>query len=123
MGLVVTAGQLHEKRFFEALMDQGALARRGPGRPKLCPGRIVGDKRCSNPCVRKWGSHHIRVTIPRRGNQPRGGPFNNEIYRQRNLVERLLNRRKQFRRLATCYDQLGDTFGIMWVIAAIILWP
>jgi hypothetical protein len=32
------------------------------------------------------------------------------LYRQRNLVERFFNKLKQFRRIATRYDKLGDTF-------------
>ena len=104
-------------------MDQGAVARQGPGRPKLRPGRIVGDKGYSYPRIRKWArSHHMRITIPRRKNQHRGGSFDKAIYRQRNLVERLFNRMKQFRRLATRYEKLADTYRIMWVIAAIVLW-
>lgn len=104
-------------------MDQGAVARRGPGRPKLRPRRIVGDKGYSYARIRKWArSHHMRITIPRRKNQHRGGPFDKAIYRQRNLVERLFSRMKQFRRLATRYDKLADTYRVMWVIVAILLW-
>jgi transposase len=32
------------------------------------------------------------------------------LYRQRNVVERFFNKLKQFRRIATRYDKLGDTF-------------
>jgi transposase len=32
------------------------------------------------------------------------------LYRQRNLVERFFNKLKQFRRIVTRYDKLGDTF-------------
>ena len=43
----------------------------------------------------------IRFTIPRLSNEPRHGLFRREIYRQRNIVERAINRLKQFRRIAT----------------------
>ena len=46
----------------------------------------------------------IRLPIPRLSNELRRGPFNREIYRQRNLVERAINRLKQFRRIATRYE-------------------
>jgi transposase len=37
-------------------------------------------------------------------------------------VERLINRLKQFRRLATRYEKRGKSYHAMWVIAATLLW-
>jgi transposase len=42
-----------------------------------------------------------------------------EIYRQRNQIERTLNRFKHFRRIATRYEKRAVTFLAMWHIAAI----
>lgn len=50
------------------------------------------------------------------------GPFNKEIYRRRNLVERLINRFKQYRRIATRYEKRVANYRAMWVIAAILIW-
>jgi transposase len=123
MTFILTPGQRHESVVFEALMDQGAVGHKGPGRPKLRPGRVVGDKGYSHPRIRRWArSHGLRVTIPRRKDQHRGGPFDKEIYRSRNLIERLINRLKQFRRLATRYEKRADDYHVLWVIAAILLW-
>ena len=44
-------------------------------------------------------------TIPRKSNERRNGPFNRALYRMRNLVERAINRLKQFRRIATRYEK------------------
>jgi len=44
MTLVLTPGQRHETTAFEQLMAQGAVKRPGPGRPRLRPRRIIGDK-------------------------------------------------------------------------------
>jgi transposase len=41
------------------------------------------------------------MTIPRKQNERRTGPFERAIYRLRERVERLINRLKQNRRLAT----------------------
>jgi len=49
------------------------------------------------------------------------GPFNAHFYRLRQQVERLINRLKQFRRIATRYDKLADTYRILIVIVAIRL--
>ena len=85
--------------------------------------RISGDKGYSSRAIREYARRRgIRITIPRRRNERRTGPFDKGIYRLRNRVERLINRMKQFRRLATRYEKLGDSFRTMWVIAATVLW-
>ena len=43
-------------------------------------------------------------------------------YRLRNLVERLINRLKQFRRVATRYEKLARNYEAMLIIAAIRFW-
>jgi transposase len=45
-----------------------------------------------------------------------------EVYKQRNLVERLINRLQQFRRLATRYEKRSANYRAMWVLAATLLW-
>lgn len=41
------------------------------------------------------------------------------IYRQRNLIERFLNKLKQFRGIATHYDKLGVNFRVFVQIAIV----
>jgi transposase len=48
----------------------------------------------------------IVPVIPSRANQPENPDFDREVYRGRNLVERLVGKLKQFRRVATRYDKL-----------------
>jgi hypothetical protein len=50
----VTAGQRHEQRVFEPLMERGAVKRRGRGRPRVRPERVVGDKGYSSRKVRRY---------------------------------------------------------------------
>ena len=45
-------------------------------------------------------------------------PYDKELDRTRNRVERIFNKLKQFRRLATRYDKLAKTF-----LAAVCLVP
>jgi transposase len=103
-------------------MAQGAV--KGiKGRPRLRPQRVVGDKGYRSRAIRRYAHQHgIRITIPRKVNACRKGPFDREVYKQRNLVERLINRLKQFRRLATRYEKRGANYRAMWVIAATLLW-
>jgi transposase len=65
----------------------------------------------------------IRITIARKTNEHRGGPFDGEIYRTRNLIERLINRLKHyFRRVATRYEKLAENYRAMLTLAAIKIW-
>jgi transposase len=43
-------------------------------------------------------------------------------YRERNVVERLINQLKQFRRVATRYEKRAANYLAMVTIAAITLW-
>ena len=45
-----------------------------------------------------------------------------EAYRQRNLIERMFTRLKDFRRIATRYDKLARNFLAGVLIAAIVIW-
>ena len=87
------------------------------------PRRIVGDKgytgRARRAYLRRRG---IRHTIPRLRPERRGGPFDRTVYRLRNRVERLINRCKQFRSLATRYDKRARSYRALWTIAMTILW-
>jgi transposase len=66
--------------------------------------------------------HDIRITIPHKVNEHRGGPFDRAIYRLRERVERLINRLKQNRRSATRYEKCAANYRAMWLIAATLLW-
>jgi transposase len=119
----LTPGQRHEAVVLPQLLEQGAVKRMGRGRPKRRPHRLVGDKGYSSRNIRQYARQHgIRITIPRRVNEHRTGPFNRAIYRQRNKIERLVNRCKQFRRLATRYEKRAANYRAMWHIAATLLW-
>jgi len=123
MTCVLTPGQRHEAMGFVPLMECGAVKRPRCGRPKRRPGRVVGDKAYSSGKIRQYLRRHgIRITIPRKQNEQRTGPFDHEIYRHRERVERLINRLKQYRRVATRYEKRAENYRAVWVIAATLLW-
>ena len=123
MTFVLTPGQRHETVAFQPLMEQGAVNRPGPGRPKLRAERLVGDKAYSSDAIRTYlRQRGMRYTIPRRSNEKRRGSFDEASYRLRNRVERLINRLKQFRRIATRYEKRADNYRAMLHIGAILLW-
>ena len=120
---MLTPGQRHEATAFEWLPERGARKQPGRGRPRGGPDRVIGDtgytgRRRRAYCRRRG----IRYTIPRRRDERRTGPFDRATYRLRNRVERLLNRCKQFRSLATRYEKRADSYRAFWVIVMTILW-
>jgi transposase len=122
MTLALTPGQQHEATMFETLMEQGAV-KRITGQKKLHPHRVVGDKGYTGHKIRTYLRRHgMRLTIPRQKTERHKGRFDPAIYRQRNIVERVINRLKQFRRLATRYEKRAENYRAMWIIAATILW-
>lgn len=119
----VTPGEAHEAPLFELLMEKGAIKRRGRGRPRCLPKRIAADKGYSSRKIRQYlRKRGIGITIPRKSNEKHRGRFDKERYKQRNLVERLFNRLKQFRRVATRYEKRAQNYKAMLTLAAVLLW-
>jgi transposase len=84
---------------------------------------MVGDKAYSSRQIRQYVRRHgIRITIPRQSTEHRTSPFDRTSYRQRHKIERLMNRYKQFRRIATRYEKRAANYQAMWLIATIVLW-
>jgi transposase len=105
------------------LLDHGAVKRAGRGRPRLRPDRIVGDKGYSSRMARQTARRRgIAPVIPTKSNEPRQRHFDRELYRERNQVERCINRLKQYRRVATRYEKLAVNYLAMVSIAAILIW-
>jgi transposase len=118
---VLTGGERHEQPVLPSLLDRGAVTRRG--RFRLRPARLAGDKGYSSRAVRaQLRRRRIRAIIPTKQGQRRQPQFDRTAYRERNRVERLINRLKQYRALATRYEKLAVTFHALLIIAAILIW-
>ena len=124
MAFFLSEGQRDEMVGFLPLMEDGEVERAGRGRARLRPRRICADEGYAKGAVRCYLRRlGIRITIARRSNEHRGGPFDRAIYRTRNLVERLINRLKHFRRVATRYEKRAENYEAMLKIVAITIWP
>jgi predicted signal transduction protein with EAL and GGDEF domain len=86
--------------------------------------RVVGDKGYSSGKNRTYlRERGIGAVIARQDNEGcRGGRFDEEAYCERNVVERTINRLKQFRRVATRYEKRALNYKAMLTITAIVLW-
>jgi transposase len=60
--------------------------------------------------------------IPSRSDQPENPDFDRDAYRGRNLVERLVGKLKQFRRVATRYDKLAAHYLAFVQLALAAVW-
>lgn len=60
--------------------------------------------------------------IPPKSNRKIPRTYDEELYKERNHVERMFNKLKHFRRIATRYDKLAIAFLSFVQIAAIYLW-
>src|SRR3954463_9907211 len=121
--VTVTGGQVHDTRQVSALISRGAIRRIGRGRPRLRPTKLVGDKAYSRRSIRlALRRRGITPVIPTKANECRQPDFDREAYRQRNIIERLINRLKNFRCIATRYEKRATNYLAMITIGAILLW-
>ncbi|GAA0700832.1 IS5 family transposase [Streptomyces malaysiensis subsp. malaysiensis] len=134
LSLVITPGQRADCTQFEPVMDKICLPRLGLGRPRRRPESVAGDKAYSNrrACayLRRRGIRHVipekrdqeagRLRRGSRGGRPPG--FDKERYKKRNTVERAINKLKQFRAVATCYDKRAYVFLGTVISAALLIW-
>ena len=62
------------------------------------------------------------VVIPPKRNRTVKRPYDIELYKERNIIERFFNKLKQFRRVATRYDKHLANFMGFVKLAAIAIW-
>jgi transposase len=123
MVLVLTGGERHEQPVLPTVMERGAVKWAGRGRPRVRPDAVAGDKGYSSEKARRYlRGRQITAVIPTKADQEPLPGFDRTAYRERNVVERLINRLKQFRRFATRYEKRAANHGAMLTIAAILLW-
>ncbi|MET8940343.1 IS5 family transposase [Streptomyces rubiginosohelvolus] len=134
LGFVVTGGNTNDCTRFTAVMEAIRVPRIGPGRPRVRPDHVLGDKGYSSKAIRTWLRRRgIPHTIPERTDQvcnrarrgSRGGrppAFDRELYKHRNVVERCFNRLKQWRGIATRYDKTVQSYDAAVTLASLLMW-
>jgi transposase len=88
-----------------------------------CPARLIGDRAYDARSLRNWlALRGAEAVIP--PNPTRKHPHSYDLiaYRERNLIERMFCRIKDFRRIATRYDKLARNFLAGVLIAAALVW-
>jgi transposase len=110
--LHLTAGQAHDNPVALGMLDS------------LAPNAIVLADRA-------YDTDNLRALIEAQGAVPNipatsrrkiKPDFSEQLYRERNLVERFFNKLKHFRRIATRYDKLAENLLAMVQLASMRLW-
>lgn len=108
---------------------------RGPaGRPRTRPDAVAGDKAYSSRRNRRYlRQRGIRAVIPEKADQTanrkkrgsKGGrPVSHdaELYKERNTVERCINRLRNWRGIATRYDKSPESYEGGLHLCGAMLW-
>lgn len=131
---VVTSGQRHDSVAFNAVLAGVRVRRRGRGATRTRPGRVLADKAYSNKAIRTTLRRRgITVTIPepsdQQANRARRGrhggrppAFDPLQYKNRNVVERCINKLKHHRAVATRYDKREYVYQGTVDVASIRIW-
>ncbi len=133
LSIVTTAGQRHDSLAFDLVLDRLRVQRPGRGRPRRRPDAVLADKAYSSKAIRSGlRARGIRATIPlktdqqagRRGRNARGRlpAFDPVAYRDRNAVERAINKLRGTRAVATRYDKRDFVYRGTITLAAIKIW-
>lgn len=113
LGFVLTPGQAHDVQGF------GPLFRMLGERIEA----ILADKGYDADAVRRQlANAGVEAVIPAESNRRQPIPHDRDKYRWRNLIERLFNKLKNWRRIATRYDKTKKSYLGFVTLASIKLW-
>ena len=83
----------------------------------------MGDKGYTGRPVRSYLRRHgISAVIPQLKTEKTPRLMGRALYRERNVVERLVGRLKEYRRIATRYDKLAASYLAFVQLAANRMW-
>lgn len=108
---LLSGGEVHDSRMAQALFD-GLFGK-----------HLLADKGYdSQSLVTAAEAAGMVVLIPSRSNSLNPRTYDPAIYRERNQIERLFNRLKNCRRVASRYEKTARNFLAMLQIAGTMLW-
>ena len=87
------------------------------------PRCLIADRAYDARKLRDWlAERGCQAVIPPNPTRKHPHAYDAKVYKQRNLIERMFCRLKDFRRIATRYDKRADTFLSAVLIAAVLIW-
>jgi transposase len=131
---IISPGQHGDSPYFRRVLEGVRIQRRGPGRPRKRPGRVLADKAYSSRANRAYLRRRgIKAVIPikkdqqanrlKRGSKGGRPPnFDAEWYKERNTVERCINKMKGYRAMALRTDKRERIYQGTVDVASIRIW-
>ena len=84
---------------------------------------VIADKGYdSDAFVQAINSTGAEAVIPPRSNRKKMRSYDEELYKDRNLVERLFQKLKHYRRIATRYERLARNYFSMLALVSTVIW-
>jgi transposase len=84
---------------------------------------LIADKAYDSDAFRNTvADHGMIAVIPPNRSRSSAIPYDNELYKERHLVECFINKIKHFRRIATRYDKTTTSFLSMLCLCAAMIW-
>ena len=84
---------------------------------------VWGDKGYDADYIVEAAENMGAITvIPSKSNRTIQRDYDEALYKERNLIERMFGKLKQFRRIATRYDKTDSAFMAFLHVASILLW-
>ncbi len=81
---------------------------------------LIGDKGYDRSG--ELATLEVKAVIPSKSTRRHPAPFDRDLYKQRNLIERMFNKLKNWRRIATRYDKTASSFLAFVSIVSAKLW-
>lgn len=83
---------------------------------------LVADKGYDSEALREWlESRGTQAVIPPRKNRKVQYAYDKAVYKQRNIIERMFCRLKDWRRIATRFDRNIKNFMAAVTLAAVVI--
>ena len=134
IAVLTSEGQRHDSIAFETVLGLVGIDRLGPGRPRTRPDWVLADKAYSSKANRDYlAKRGIKAAIPvkedqatgrRRKGSAGGRPpnFDKQRYRDRNTVERTVNKLRGCRATATRYEKRNYMYLGTIAVTSIWIW-
>lgn len=112
MQFIITEGNIHDSKKAKDLLE-----------PVIHENStVLGDRAFDTDAIIEYIASKMAVAvIPPKKNRIIQREYDKNLYRNRNQIERLFNRLKQFRRIATRYDKRVSSFMAMVQLAASVI--
>lgn len=108
---ILTAGQVHDIKQAEALIAG------------LDFDKLLADKGYDSNRFRDViAAAGAEAVMPSNRSRSRAIPYDKDVYKDRNLVERFFNKIKHFRRIATRYEKTALSFAAMLSLVGAMIW-